>query len=79
VGLGLTYQDRSLIKDGSTSYLPDYTRLDASLSYLLSGDTTVRMTLENLSDEDYYPHAHGTDQVSVGEPLNAQLSLTRKF
>ncbi|MBT5518586.1 MAG: TonB-dependent siderophore receptor [Rhodobiaceae bacterium] len=79
VGLGLTYQDRSLIKDGSTSYLPDYTRLDASLSYLLSGDTTVRVTLENLSDEDYYPHAHGTDQVSVGEPLNAQLSLTRKF
>jgi catecholate siderophore receptor len=79
VGFGFTYQDEALIKDGSTAYLPDYTRFDASVSYAVSPDTTLRATLENLTDEDYYPHSHGTDQVSVGEPRNAQVSLTRKF
>ena len=79
VGLGLTYQDAALIKDGSTAYLPEYTRYDASLAYLISGEMTIRVTVENLTDTDYYPHSHGIDQVSVGEPRNAQISLTRNF
>lgn len=78
-GIGLTYQDESLIKDGSTAYLPDYTRFDAALSYLISADMIVRVSIENLADETYYPHAHSTDQVSVGDPMNAKVSLTRKF
>ena len=78
-GIGLTYQDKSLIKDGSTAYLPDYTRIDASLSYMMSDATTLRVNVENLADEEYYPHAHSTHQASVGDPMNAQISLTRKF
>ena len=78
-GIGLTYQDASLIKDGSTAYLPDYTRIDASLSYIVSDEMTVRVNVENLADEEYYPHAHSTHQASVGDPMNAQISVTRKF
>ncbi|MGC6535017.1 MAG: TonB-dependent receptor [Parvibaculales bacterium] len=78
-GIGLTYQDESLIKDGSTAYLPDYTRIDASLSYMMSDATTLRVNIENLTDEEYYPHAHSTHQASVGDPMNAQVSLTRQF
>ena len=78
-GIGLTYQDESLIKDGSTAYLPDYTRIDASLSYIVSDEMTVRANVENLADEEYYPHAHSTHQASVGDPMNAQISVTRKF
>ena len=78
-GIGLTYQDRSLIGNGSTSYLPDYTRIDASLSYMMSDATTLRVNIENLPDEEYYPHAHSTHQASVGDPMNTQISLTRKF
>ena len=78
-GIGLTYQDTSLIKDGSTAYLPDYTRIDASLSYAMENDMTLRVNIENLTDEDYYPHAHSTHQASVGEPMNAKISLSRKF
>ena len=73
-GIGLTYQDTSLIKDGSTAYLPDYTRIDASLSYAMENDMTLRVNIENLTDEDYYPHAHSTHQASVGEPMNAKIS-----
>jgi catecholate siderophore receptor len=78
-GIGATYQDESLVKDGSTAFMPDYTRIDASLSYIMSNDMTLRVNIENLTDEEYYPHAHGTDQVSVGDPMNAKLSLTRNF
>ncbi|HAT08056.1 MAG TPA: hypothetical protein DCS39_02215, partial [Rhodobiaceae bacterium] len=60
-------------------YMPDYTRIDASLSYVMSDDTTVRVIIENLADEDYYPHSHATHQVSVGDPTNAKISLSRKF
>ena len=83
-GIGLTYQDESIIKQKSRKtepqpYMPDYTRIDASLSYVMSDDTTVRVIIENLADEDYYPHSHATHQVSVGDPTNAKISLSRKF
>ena len=83
-GIGLTYQDESIIKQKSRQnepqpYMPDYTRIDASLSYVMSDDTTVRLIIENLADEDYYPHSHATHQVSVGDPTNAKISLSRKF
>ena len=83
-GIGLTYQDDSLIKQKSRAaepqpYMPDYTRIDASLSYVMSDDTTVRVIIENLADEDYYPHSHATHQVSVGDPMNAKISLSRSF
>jgi catecholate siderophore receptor len=83
-GIGLTYQDESIIKQKSRKtepqpYMPDYTRIDASLSYVMSDDTTVRVIIENLADEDYYPHSHATHQVSVGDPTNAKISLSHKF
>jgi catecholate siderophore receptor len=85
-GIGLTYQDESIIlqktgkrKSEPQPFMPDYTRIDASLSYTMSDDTTVRVIIENLADEDYYPHSHSTHQVSVGDPMNAKISLSRSF
>jgi catecholate siderophore receptor len=80
-GIGLTYQDESLVKSsaGHTPTMPDYTRIDASLSYIMSDDMTLRVNIENLADEDYYPHSHSTHQVSVGDPMNAKISLSRSF
>ena len=80
-GIGLTYQDEALVKSSASHAptMPDYTRIDASLSYIMSDDMTLRVNIENLTDEDYYPHSHSTDQVSVGDPLNAKISLSRKF
>ena len=30
-------------------------------------------------DTDYYPHAHSTHQASVGEDINARLSINYSF
>ncbi len=79
VGLGATYQDESLISDGGSARLPEYTRVDAAVYYQLSNNFELQLNVENLFDEEYYPYAHSTHQVSVGEPLNARITLSGKF
>ena len=82
-GLGVTHQGESFIKDtsvGSTGpALPDYTRVDFALFINASDNDVVRINIENLTDELYFPHSHSTHQASVGESLNARVSYTRRF
>ena len=80
VGLGVTHQGESKIKNNSaTPILPDYTRLDLAAYYDIDEDMTLQLNIENLTDELYFPHAHSTHQASVGEPLNARVSIHRNF
>ncbi len=82
-GLGITHQGESFIKDtsnGSTGpALPDYTRVDFALYINASDNDVVRIHVENLSDELYFPHSHSTHQASVGESLSARISYSRRF
>lgn len=78
-GLGVTYQDESLISDGSDLTLPSYTRVDAAAYYDISPKLRVQLNIENLTDENYFPNAHSTHQVTVGAPLNARLSVSGRF
>ena len=59
--------------------LPDYTRVDFAAYYGLADDLSVQLNVENLTDELYFPHSHSTHQASVGEPLNARVSLRKRF
>ena len=78
--LGVTQQGESNIKDNNSALvLPGYSRIDFAAFYNLSSDVTVRLNVENLTDKLYFPHSHSTHQASVGEPLNARLSITKKF
>ena len=58
--------------------LPEYTGVDAA-SYMLTDSTRIGLNIENLTDELYFPHSHGTHQASVGAPINAMLSITSSF
>ena len=77
--VGVMHQGESLIKDGGTQMLPDYTRVDAAVYLMLSDDFRLQVNMENLTDELYFPHSHSTHQVSVGRERNIRLSLTRNF
>jgi len=78
--LGVTQQAKSNIKDNNSALvLPGYSRIDFAAFYNLSSDVVVRLNVENLTDKLYFPHSHSTHQASVGEPLNARLSITKKF
>jgi len=77
--LGVTQQGESHIKDNSTLVLPEYTRFDFAAYWDVSDDMVLRLNVENLTDELYFPHSHSTHQASVGEPLNARVSLSKSF
>ena len=79
-GLGVTRQGESNISNNKPGLvLPDYTRVDFAAFYDVSDDFTIRLNIENINDELYYPHSHSTHQASVGEDTNARLSFTRRF
>ena len=80
IGLVITHQGESnIINDKPGLILPDYTRVDFAAYYGLADDLSVQLNVENLTDELYFPHSHSTHQASVGEPLNARISLRKRF
>jgi catecholate siderophore receptor len=78
LGLGARYQDDSTSKSGG-AVVPSFTRVDAAAYYQLSDNLRLQVNIENLLDEEYYPHAYSTHQVSVGAPLNATVSIKGTF
>ena len=80
IGLGITSQGESNIKNDKPGLiLPDYTRVDFAAYYYLADDLSIQLNVENVTDELYFPHSHSTHQASVGEPLNARISLRKTF
>ena len=79
LSFGAFYQDDQLINKENEARLDDFTRIDMAMTITPSDSDTVRINIENLSDETYYPHSHSTHQASVGEPLNVRLSYQKTF
>ena len=84
--MGLTYQDESFatdfdIGDDASTHptLPSYTKVDASAYYNISEAFRLQLNIENLTDELYFPNSHTANNVTVGESVNARLSLTGRF
>ena len=75
LGLGASYQDESFINNSNSATLPSYTRIDAAAYYEVTDDLMLQLHVENVSDRDYFPNSHSTHQASVGEEVNARLSL----
>ena len=85
-GLGFTYQDESFATDfdigndeSTHPTLPSYTKVDASAYYNISEAFRLQLNIENLTDELYFPNSHTANNVTVGESVNARLSLTGRF
>jgi catecholate siderophore receptor len=82
LGLGAVYKAESTPKgfpSKATGTVPSYTRVDAAAYYQLSENLRLQLNVENLLDEEYYPHAYGTHQFTVGAPLNATVSIKGTF
>lgn len=75
VGIGVTYQDNSFVNNSNSAILPSYTRFDASASYDYSDQLRIQLHVENLTDKLYFPNSHSTHQATVGEPLNARITV----
>ena len=80
LGLGAIYQGESTPKGGaSKGTVPSFTRVDAAAYYQLSQNLRLQLNIENLLDEEYYPHAYSSHQFTVGAPINATVSIKGTF
>ena len=84
LGLGVTYQDATFTSNSSADEservtLPSYSRFDASAYYNVSDKLRVLLNVENLTDTEYFPSSHTDNNITVGAPINAQISLVGKF
>ena len=70
---------QELINKEDQARLDDFTRVDMAMTFSPSASDTVRLNVENLTDETYYPHSHSTHQATVGEPINVRLSYQKTF
>jgi catecholate siderophore receptor len=80
LGLGAIYQGESTPKGGaSKGTVPSFTRVDAAAYYQLSENLRLQLNVENLLDEEYYPHSYSSHQFTVGAPINATVSIKGTF
>ena len=79
IGVGVTSQGDQQIGTSATPYLPSFERVDVAAYWKLADDLMLQMNIENLFDETYFPHSHSTHQASVGEEMNARVSIRRTF
>ena len=79
LSFGAIYQDEQIIKSEGGPVLPDFTRIDMAMTFSPNESDTIRINIENLGDETYYPHSHSTHQVSVGESRNVRISYQKSF
>lgn len=64
----------------TTMYVPAYTVYDAFATYKFNKDLSVRLNVNNLTNEDYYLAAYRSGAFTyIGDKRNAQLTLKYNF
>lgn len=79
LGAGVIHQSDQFASMSNNVVLPAYTRVDAALFFDVTDRLAMQLNVENLFDEDYYPAAHGDNNIQPAEPLNASLSARLRF
>jgi len=78
-GAGLIYQSGQFATISNNVELPSFTRVDAAVFYALGKNTDIQLNIENLLDEEYFPAAHSDDNISTGQPINARITISKRF
>ena len=79
-GIGAIYQGGSYTSFLNTVRLPAFARADAALYYTFAGGKTrLSLNVENVFNKKYWPTVDGDNNISVGAPVNARLTLNTTF
>ena len=79
LGLGVIYQDEQFASFSNNVTLPDYFRVDAAAYFDVNDRLSLQVNVENLFDEEYFPSAHGDNNIQPGDPLSARVGLRLKL
>ncbi|MGB7407679.1 MAG: TonB-dependent siderophore receptor [Pontixanthobacter sp.] len=78
-GVGIIHQAEQFASFSNTVVLPDYWRVDAAAYYEVSDRLSFQLNVENLFDEDYYPSAHGNNNIQPAAPIHARVGVRMGF
>lgn len=78
-GLGLVYQSRVFASSSNAVRLPSFARADGAVYYQIDKKTRLALNVENLFDRHYYATAGGDNNIVIGTPRAAQLTLSTAF
>jgi catecholate siderophore receptor len=79
-GLGVVHQGASFPNVDNTVKLPGFTRADGALFYALDGGHAhMALNVENLLDRKYFPTSDANNNISVGSPRTARLTVRTPF
>ncbi len=80
VGLGLVHQSSVYANTASNAVtLPAFSRADGAVYYQFDSKTRLALNVENLFDRRYYATAGGDNNIIVGTPRSAMLTLSSRF
>lgn len=80
LGLGVIYQGEVYTSLSNAVKLPSFVRADGAVFYRFADNKTrLALNVENLFDKKYYPTAHTDNNISVGAPRTAILTLSTRF
>ena len=74
-GLGVIHQSDQLASFSNEVVLPGYWRFDTAAYYTVSDRLSFQLNIENLFDEDYYPSAHGDNNIQPAKPFSARIGV----
>jgi catecholate siderophore receptor len=59
--------------------LPEFTRVDAAVTYALTDSVEAQLNIENLFDEEYWATAHSDNNIMPASPTAARFTLRTRF
>jgi catecholate siderophore receptor len=79
IGLGINSQSAMFASTSNAVTLPGFTRVDAALYVKQNANLKWQLNIENLTDKTYFSSAHNDNNISIGSPRRAKLSLHLDF
>ncbi len=79
VGGGIVHATKQYASFSNAVVLPGYTRVDLAAYFDVNENVAFQLNVENLFDEDYYPSAHGDNNIQPARPLAASFSARVTF
>ena len=79
LGVGVVHQGESFASISKNVVLPEFTRVDAAVTYALTDSVEAQLNIENLLDEEYWATAHSDNNIMPASPTAARFTLRTRF